>query len=147
MDSNFDPRELDADVEAMRLAASARAAYFAKAPPVRRWRDIQVVGASQPSADAGRGVGRSLISRRPAPRQKRYGPGFADFAFTLTGLPGRERLIALATAAPFPGLPAPTPRAVFASLSPADLDRITDATRRLPADQWSAAACEFTIET
>ena len=74
------------------------------------------------------------------------GPEFGEFALRLSGRAGRERLIALATVARPDAVPAPVPGSLFARLGEDQLDRLAEAVRRLPAAEWSAAACEFTIE-
>lgn len=74
------------------------------------------------------------------------GPEFVEFAFTLTGLTGRERLIAIATTRPLGGLPTATAGEVLATLTDSAISRIAQTVKALPGDQWSAAACEFTIE-
>jgi hypothetical protein len=69
MDGELDPRELERELEGSRLAAAARDAFFATPPAGLRTRSVPE---RTSSGSAAPDSGRSLIARRPAPRQRRY---------------------------------------------------------------------------
>lgn len=74
------------------------------------------------------------------------GDEFTGFVLTLDGVPGRERLVALATKQPVPVTLLPPPGQAFRSLDGPALEALTDAVRRLEGGSWGAAVCDFTIE-
>ena len=58
-------------------------------------------------------------------------PEFGEFEITLTGIPGRERVFAIATLVP---------------IAADEIKSLVDEVERLDPATWAACACEFTIQ-
>jgi hypothetical protein len=66
-------------------------------------------------------------------------------AFTVTGTPGREQLMAVITQSPLPFDWSPAPGQAARKLVPQDLAALVEHLRALPADQWLAFASYFDV--
>jgi hypothetical protein len=68
-----------------------------------------------------------------------------EFAMRLTGLPGVERVVAVATAEPLAAPLLPDASGTFRKLSEAELIALADEVAARDPSAWAVATCEFTI--
>jgi hypothetical protein len=79
--------------------------------------------------------------------QLQYLPGleFPEFEFTLSGQPGLERVVALATEGEPPIPLGPKSGEAFRALTDEDVAALADAVGLMPPSAWAACVCEFSI--
>jgi hypothetical protein len=73
-------------------------------------------------------------------------PERSAFGFRLSGRPGGECVVCLATLAPLSSLPPLPSGADFRKLAPEDTGRLLDAVAALDPATWAVGHCPFTIE-